>query len=73
MWNGRALSGTQARNQGFGFSGCKDKRRRAAAQKFYCGAGLTLEQNMNIIVPQAAMDQIPSCIVQLWIKKGISL
>jgi NAD(P)H-dependent FMN reductase len=45
----------------------------AAAAEFYSAAALTAEQNMNIIVPQAAMDQIPGCIVQLWIKKGISL
>jgi hypothetical protein len=47
--------------------------RRTPPAKIYCAAGLTREQNMNIIVPQAAMDQIPGCIVQLWIKKGISL
>jgi hypothetical protein len=39
----------------------------------YSVAGLTIEQRVNIVVPQAAMDQIPSCIVLLWIKKGISL
>jgi hypothetical protein len=42
-------------------------------RKIYSAAGLTREQNMNIIVPQAAMDQFPTCIVLLWIKKGISL
>ena len=46
---------------------------RKAVAENYCGAGLTAEQNMNIIVPQAAMDQILGCVVLLWIKKGISL
>jgi hypothetical protein len=39
----------------------------------YFAGGLTKEQNMNIIVPQASMDQFPQRDVLLWINKGISL